>query len=186
MKTLKPFQIAFVGLSRGMHEFQMEIGADFFSCFEGSEVEKGDLTLKLLMNKKSNMLDLEFQLSGDVELTCDRCLETYQQSLEDQRMLYVKFGESREELSDEILVIPTSESHVDISQYVYEYIMLALPAKRVHPGGEGAHCDAETLKSLEKYLLKQESAGVTSEPDKAQEPDSRWDALKNLKFEEEE
>ncbi|MFN3555187.1 MAG: YceD family protein [Bacteroidales bacterium] len=180
MKTLKPFEIAFVGLSTGVHEFSFDLNDDFFSFFEGSEISRAALKGTLILLKKNNMLDLEFIVEGKVELNCDRCLDPYWQSIEVKQMLYVKFGDRFEEQSDEVVIIPSTESHLEVAQYFYEYIILSLPGKRIHPGGPAPedNCDAQSLAQLEKYL----SDNPSKENQEDKPADSRWDALNNLKF----
>ncbi len=180
MKTLKPFEIAFVGLSNGIHEFSFALGDEFFACFEGSEITKAALDGKLIMNKKNNMLDLEFVVKGKVELNCDRCLDSFWDELDIHKVFYIKFGEKYEEQSDEVLIIPSTESHIHVAHLFYEFVSLGLPVKRVHPGGESNSCDADTLEQMKKYLLDKEKNKENS--DKESPTDSRWDALKNLKF----
>jgi uncharacterized protein len=184
LKALKPYQIAFVGLSKGIHEFDFEIGNDFFECFEGSELSVAQLTGKLYLDKKSTMLDLRIVVEGKVELTCDRCLEPYMQPVQVDKELFVKFGNHKEEQSDEIIIIPFTESHLDVSQYFYEFIILSLPIRHIHPGGEKKedNCDAETLKELQKYMVNPDEQKPEKDDTDDKPTDSRWDALRNFKF----
>ncbi|MEE4175976.1 MAG: DUF177 domain-containing protein [Bacteroides sp.] len=177
MNPLKQLNIGFVGLSLGKHEFSFGIDDAFFACFEYSEVTKGNLQLDLLLEKQNNMLVLDFLIKGFVELVCDHCLETYQQSLEIERRLYVKFGDAFSEQTDEIIVIPVGESHFDVSQFVYEYVHLALPMQRIHAedGVPGRGCDPAIVEKLNQYLAGKRPAGQTGE-------NSPWEALKGLKF----
>ncbi len=178
MNPLKEYNIGFVGLSLGRHEFSFTVGDDFFACFEHSEVEKGQVELKLLLEKQNNMMVFDFSLRGFVELTCDRCVEPYNQSIEVESTLYVKFGEEYVEQTDEIVIIPNGSSHFDISQYVYETIHLGLPMQHLHPNstiiGEG--CNPEALKYIEMYKRKESGDSAAHSP---------WKALEGLKFEDE-
>jgi uncharacterized metal-binding protein YceD (DUF177 family) len=180
LKALKPFNIAFVGLSNGEHEFTFELNDEFFACFEGSAIEKAQLKGELLLDKKSNMLDLHFSISGLVWVECDRCLEPFWYQIETQQTLFVKFGDHSEEQSDDVVIIPSTDSHFEVSQYFYEYAMLALPFRIVHdenPSG-AQQCDPEILQQLEKYKPKD-----NPEPgDDDDSDDPRWDALRNIKF----
>jgi len=183
LKALKPFEIAFVGLSNGVHEFSFELNDAFFSCFTDSEVTKADLAATLIMHKKNNMLDLEFLVKGKLELTCDRCLENFWHQMDLHKMLYIKFGERFEEQSDDVIIIPSTESHIDVAQYFYEFVILELPGKRIHPGGKNKedNCDAGIIEQLEKYLSENKEKAKENKQDDSP-TDSRWDALKNLKF----
>ncbi len=182
MKALKPFNIAFVALSNGEHEFSFELNDDFFACFEQSEIVKSKLTGKLVLDKKSNMMDLHFIISGQVELQCDRCLEPFWYDMNLQRSLYIKFGERLEEQSDDVIIIPATESHIEVGGYFYEFAILGIPVKKVHEEDDKGNqqCDPLILKQLEKYMPHK---GDNTEQDNNDKPsDSRWDALKNIKF----
>ena len=67
------------------------------------------------------------------------------------------------------LMIWTCDIHNNdgyISNFIYEYIMLLLPYKRVHPEGEDL-CDQEVVDKLNQHTQN--------------ESDPRWAALKELK-----
>jgi len=166
MNVLKEFVIPFVGLKEGIHDYAFDIDAEFFESFEYSEVEQGEIHVDVSMEKQERMLIFNFSIRGKVELPCDRCLSALDLSVEGNERLIVKFGQEWMEESEEILVIPETDSHIDISSFIYEYIMLLLPYKRVHPEGEGL-CDQTIMDKLEQHV--------------SSETDPRWEALKNLK-----
>lgn len=176
MNPLKQYNIGFVGLSEGRHSFLFELTDEFFACFEGSEIVHGSVQVELSLEKTSTMLVLDFHLSGKVETTCDRCTELFLQPIEGQRRLFVKFGETFSEHSDEIVIIASTDSHFDISQYVYEFVHLSLPVRRVHPETETGEmgCDPAQIQKLEEYLLKKDK--------KSEGGQSPWEVLKSLKF----
>jgi len=182
LNPLKPFDIAFVGLSNGLHEFNFDLGNDFFQNFEESEIVVSELKGRLTMNKKSNMFDLDFHISGRVELECDRCLQPFWHTMDKSYSLYVKLGAQKEEQSDEVVIIPFTETHFDVSQYFFEFVMLSVPVKKVHDEEEGSlqQCDPEILKQLNKYLKKSDES--QDQDDTGKPSSGRWDILKNLKF----
>ncbi len=178
MNPLKQYNIGFVGLSLGTHRYSFDIDPEFFMHFGEAAFDHGHVVLNLDLEKSNNMITLNFQFNGEVSLSCDRCMEVYQQPFDLKKQLLVKFGDSFMEQSDEIIIIPFTASHIDISQYVYEFLHLGLPLKRVHPdttdGNEG--CDPQVVESLKKYQAKQhQQKGNNGE-------DSPWEALKTLKF----
>lgn len=176
MNPLQQYKIGFVGLSIGSHAFAFEIGPEFFVGFDTAAFEQGLVKLDLVLEKSNNMLTLHFTFNGQVELECDRCLENYMQAFALQRQLLIKFGEAYQEQSDEIVIIPSTESHIDIAQYVYEFLHLGLPVKRVHPDGPDGQpgCDKEAMMRLSAYMVKKQDGKNGS--------DSPFDALKHLKF----
>ncbi|RLD88398.1 MAG: DUF177 domain-containing protein [Bacteroidetes bacterium] len=164
------FEIPFKGLGLGTHLFNFEIGDSFFKNLSYSEIAKGKIMAEVELIKESTMLILNFTLKGYVDLVCDRCLEQYVQPLEGSFKLIVKFGEKSEEVSDEIIIIPFEQTAFDLTHYFYEYIVLLLPLKHVHPDDEEGNstCNVEMLKQIDDYSKK--------------ESDPRWAALKDIKL----
>ncbi|MFO7977207.1 MAG: DUF177 domain-containing protein [Bacteroidales bacterium] len=175
MNPLKQYNIGFVGLSEGTHTFSYELADDFFACFEGSEVSHGKVHLDVILEKSSTMLTFNFHFHGEVEVICDRCAQPFMLPVDSDKRLFVKFGEAFSEPTDEVVIIPHTESHFDLSQYVYEFLHLSLPVRRVHPDDESGKmgCDPEQIKKLEEYTKKKTNGDGDH---------SQWDVLKSLKF----
>ena len=166
MKALKEYVIPFVGLKEGVHDYSYEIDNKFFESFDYSEVEDGDIRAEVSMDRKERMLIFDFNIKGILLIPCDRCLEELRYPVDVKERLIVKFGHEHREETEEIIIIPDTDSHIDISSFIYEYIMLALPLKKAHEEGEGG-CDPAVLDKLNKHTSSEE--------------DPRWEALKELK-----
>jgi uncharacterized metal-binding protein YceD (DUF177 family) len=166
MEALQEFVIPFLGLKEGIHDYAFDIDAEFFESFEYSEVKLGKVHVDVSMERKERMLIFTFGIRGSVEVPCDRCLGPLDLPIEGTDRLIVKFGLEWLEESEEILIIPETDSRIDISSFIYEYIMLKLPYKRVHPEGKGL-CDRTVIDKLEHHSES--------------ETDPRWEALKELK-----
>jgi uncharacterized metal-binding protein YceD (DUF177 family) len=123
------------------------------------------------MDKRSTHLDLAIRISGNVRICCDRCLEMFFHPIVCENRLLVKFGKTIEDIDPDILSLPVGEHELDLQQHIYEYIMLALPIKRVHPDDNKGRstCDPVMLKKLEELIVEEEP-----------EIDPRWDELKKL------
>jgi uncharacterized metal-binding protein YceD (DUF177 family) len=87
----------------------------------------------------------------------------------------VKFGESYNDDNEEILIIPHGEYQINVAQYIYELIVLAVPIKKVHPGIEDGSLDSDILKKLKELSPKEKTEDKNTE-----ETDPRWDTLKKL------
>jgi len=161
---MNEYVIPFKGLDAGSHNFEFKIGKAFFESFEYFEAELGNIRVNLEMIKETTLLDLHFRLDGIISLPCDRCLEIIDYPVKGEFRLIIKFGESYHEETDEIVVIPLMESRIDLRQYLFEYINLMLPIKRVHE--DESLCNPIIIDKLEQY----------SKP----ETDPRWDALKKI------
>jgi len=179
LEELKPYNIEFAGLAQGTHRFTYRIGEEFFGCFEHSEINFGTISLDLTMEKESDMLVIDYVFKGHVELDCDICLKPYRQPVEHDHRMYVKFGNDFTEQSEDVIEIPSEARHFDIAHYVYEYIHLNLPIKRVHAGDgqEGSECDKEMLDKVASHSFDLKT-GNTVESLAA----SSQEALKKLRF----
>ncbi|ADV48656.1 protein of unknown function DUF177 [Cellulophaga algicola DSM 14237] len=174
MKKHKEFVIPFSGLKQGRHEFNFEIDNTFFESFEYDEFNNAAINLAVVLNRSSTMLALEINATGTVNVYCDVTNEPYDQPVEADLELLVKFGDEFNDDNDEILIIPHGDFEVDISQYVYEMIVLAVPLKKVHPGIEDGTLKSAALEKLEKLHPKE------VKENKNKETDPRWDSLKKL------
>ncbi len=166
----KQYIIKFAGLPVGTHEFEFEIDGKFFEQFADSEIQKADLHVNLTLLKQNHLMQLQFEISGTVNLSCDRCLIDYDFPIEAQDELVLKFGDP-DESNDQILVINEGDAQADVSHYLYEYIMLALPGRRVPCEiDDEVECDEETRLKLEESSVQQS------------EPNPVWEKLSKIKF----
>ncbi|KRP29685.1 YceD family protein [Polaribacter sp.] len=175
MKDLKQFNIPFVGLSEGNHDFKYIIENEFFEYFNFDEFESAILEVSLNFFKKSTMLELVFKVKGTVEVPCDITTELYHQKIKATLPLVVKFGQEYNEDNEEILILSHDAYQLNVAQYIYEMIILAIPNKRVHPKVLDGTMESETLKKLKELEVKE-----VKEENTAEEADPRWDKLKNL------
>jgi uncharacterized metal-binding protein YceD (DUF177 family) len=175
MKELKEFTIQFVGLKAGEHSFEYNIDNTFFHNFEYDEFNEVDVKVDLKLVKKSTLLELFFDASGCVNVNCDVTNEPYDQNIEDKFKLVVKFGAEYNDENEDILIIPHGEYEINVAQYIYELIILAVPAKRVHPGIEDGTLKSDILSKLEELRPK---AGDNNKTNEGTDP--RWNNLKKL------
>lgn len=176
MRKFKAYAIPFVGLKEGQHRFDYKIDNAFFDLFDFQEFNSTDVTVDIEFTKKANMLELEFNFSGYVNINCDVSLEPYNQEINNRLSLVVKFGDVYNEDNEELLILPHGEHEVQVQQYIYEGIILGLPAKRIHPGVEDGSIDSDILEKLEELRPK----SIPEKVKKEEETDPRWDKLKEL------
>ena len=175
MKPLKTFTIPFVGLKEGEHHFDYEINQSFFEHFEYDDFNDSNIVVDVVLNKKTTLLELNFKISGTVNVNCDLTNEPYDQVIENEFDLVVNFGEEYNDENIDILIIPHGEFEINIQQYIYELIVLAVPNKRIHPGVKDGTLDSELLKKLEELSPK-----IAEDKDNKEEIDPRWNTLKKL------
>ncbi|HTF02567.1 MAG TPA: DUF177 domain-containing protein [Bacteroidia bacterium] len=172
MAKIKDLVIPFSGMKEGNYSFSVELGDTFFESLEFSEIKKGEIKVEIEMVRGQNMLNLDIAINGNVELICDRCGNTYPQPIEDERAMVVNIDADHFEDEDDLISLPSSYNDLDLTQYIYEYISLAVPAKLVCPDNIG--CDPDVISKLDQLKPGEQSGDD-------QPTDPRWDALKNLK-----
>ncbi|HAP01026.1 MAG TPA: DUF177 domain-containing protein [Bacteroidetes bacterium] len=176
MNPFREFDIAFVGLKPGIHHFSFEIDNKFFQLFDQSPVSNAKINVKLEFDKKVNFFLLNFQISGTVHLQCDRCADEIDFPIDADYPLVIKFDEHREEDNDDsnadVMYISRSETLLNVSQLIYEFVVLSIPMGRItceHVPSKGK-CNEEAIKVL---------TTLNREPE--HNPDPRWDKLKKIK-----
>ncbi|WP_196889764.1 YceD family protein [Aureivirga sp. CE67] len=179
MKELKTFNIPFVGLKETKHQFEYQIDKAFFEHFNFDEdFENVDLKVDLEFNKKSTMFELLFKVSGVIRLNCDLTNELFDLEITGELPLIVKFGEEYNDENEEILVLPRTEFQLNVSQFIYELIVLSIPQKRIHPGVEDGTLESDALERLEAFAPKEVEEESTDEEEYV---DPRWEKLRKLK-----
>ncbi len=170
---MKAFKINIIGLSNKVHHYDFEIGDEFFRQYGPGLVSEGNLHASVTLDKRETMIETRFEINGQVTLVCDRSLDPFQHPLKiDQKMIF-KFGDANEELSDEIIMIHRDSDSIELGQYIYEFINLAIPMKKLHPRYAGE------LDGDEEGKIIYSSGQDSGEDDNDIDP--RWEQLKKLK-----
>lgn len=168
LRKTNDHSIQYTGLKLGIHEFKFELSEKFFEGFEYSEISGSEIQVEVILEKKNTMIILDFIVNGKAESLCDRCQEKVEIELTHKDRVFVKFGEQTSATDGDILVLGPQEFEIELSQFLYEFSHLAMPAKRVH----------STMNACNKDIIQILDEMADFEEEK--ETDSRWDALKRL------
>lgn len=147
---LNSYTIPIKGLALGQHEVTYEVDDQFFGSFDNSEIHKGDVEVQVRVKKSSSFIELDFEIDGNIEVICDRCLEEYLQHIYYEGSLFVKFSSLIQEEEGDVIYVDPNEGELNLAQYIYESICLSLPYQKIHPLDEngGSTCNAEMLERL--------------------------------------
>lgn len=170
VEKLKAFDIEFMRLSDGDHEFTFDIDDAFFKAFPQDRIKNGQLTCQVALHKEETLLQFQFETEGSVNTTCDRCLNEIAYPVESFETLIVTLGSTYQEQDADVIEIPSTEHKLNVAQYIYEYILTALPMNINCDGLEDVVCDEQILKYIDP-----ETQGEAKEPG-----DPRWNALKDI------
>lgn len=169
----KEYIIPFSGLKQGKHNFNFDVDNTFFDSFGYDDFNAANITVVLDFHKTATIMELDFNLSGTVNVACDSTNEPYDQAINAKVRLIVKFGDDYNDEDDEILILPHGEHQLNVAQMIYEMAVLAVPQKRVHPGIADGTLQSPVLEKLQELQPKESK-------DKKEETDPRWDELKKL------
>jgi uncharacterized protein len=174
LKSLQQYSIPFTGLKTGIHHFRFDVDNLFFSSFEYSLVKSGNLKVDLELEKQETMMILNFEIVGEMKLSCDVCLADYPYQVKINERQIAKFSNyaELEDDTEEIIILTRNETEINIATLIYEYINLAVPfINRCGDEGNTEWCDQGMIETLKQF-----SGGSNEE-----NVDPRWSALKNIK-----
>lgn len=177
MEVAEGYSIAYRGLKNGTHEFRFEVGKPLFKAFESSEIKNGRCVVEVTLERGETMLTADVRITGHVVVACDRCLEDCRIPIDFEGQLLVKFSDEPREYDGEVLWLLPGEDEVDLSQYIYESIVLSLPYQRVHPEGE---CDPEMLKRF-RIVSDEEFSAIENRAEEHAVPEGEWAKLAALR-----
>ena len=181
MSHRREFEIAFVGLKPGIHEYNYEIRDKFFEVFQLQDFRNCKADVKLQLDKKSGFIMLKFEIGGILETVCDRCNNFLPIELWDEFNMTVKMVEEPElmneqEIDPDVYYISRTESHIDVANWIYEFINLSLPMQKTcsFEKMDGPHCNKSAMEVLKKL-----------EPEEKEETDKKdnpiWKGLEKFK-----
>ena len=175
----RDFEIAFVGLKPGIHDYNYEITDKFFVDFQQQDFRNCKANVKVSLEKNNGFMLMKFEVGGSLEVTCDRCNNNLPFELWDEFRITVKMVENPEVMNDQeedpdVYYIGRNDSHLDVSNWIYEFINLSIPMQKVcsFEKMDGPYCNPAALDVLRK--MEPEEKQVT-------EDNPIWKGLKKFK-----
>ena len=126
MSSRRDYDIAFVGLKPGLHEFEYEIDNRFFDEYQEQDFRNCVAHIRLTLDKNNGFMLLKFEVGGKLEVTCDRCGNGLPLDLWDEFNIVVKMVDDPElmnsqEEDPDIYYISKGESHLHVADWIYEF-----------------------------------------------------------------
>ncbi len=183
MSKFALYNIVLKDIKNDKEVFEFQLDDLFFKKIDSPEVQKGNVKVVLTVVSKLNAYELQFLLDGVVMLPCDRCLDDMEQTITYKDKLMVKFGATFGEDGD-IVIVPQHEGAINIAWFLYEFIVLSIPLKHVHPSGE---CNKGMTSKLKRHISKSKNDDDDDNEDEIDifesednNVDPRWDGLQNI------
>lgn len=161
-----------MGLKVGSHQFDFQLDKSFFDEFEASPIADGSVNVRVDLDKRADMIVLNFAVDGKMAAQCDRCLAEIKLPFEGTHDLIVKYVPEEGNTEPELVFLDREATELDISTFVYEFVCLSIPLIKVYPCEEEdpAPCNDDLLTILD---------GDSDDDESPENP--IWDALKDLK-----
>ncbi len=124
-------------MPQGERDYDFHLDKQFFDDMECADVRGANLDAALKVVHRNGVYELDFTLTGDVTVACDRCLDDLQLPVESGYHIVVKYGDEFRQDSDELLEIPESDDSVNVAYRHARYPHQARPpAGQVQPRDE--------------------------------------------------
>ena len=156
MKHSREFEIAWQGLKPGPHTYIYDIDDRFMREREADESFTGwSAKITLLFDKHESFFMLHLDIDGKVTVPCDRCGDDFTLVI---KLVADDSGAIQDE--DDVVFIPRSETVIDISKWIYEFLMLSVPLQHIHPdSADGTPgCNPQALNLLDQLSEPAEPA----------------------------
>jgi uncharacterized metal-binding protein YceD (DUF177 family) len=165
MSNRREFEIAFVGLKPGVHEFSYEVNDRFFEEYNEQDFRNADARVKLKLEKNTGFMILRFEIGGKTEVTCDRCNNNLPLQLFDEFTMTIKITDepdlmNEQEEDPDVYYISRGESHIDVKNWIYEFVNLSIPMQKTceFENMDGPYCNPAAREML-KNLKQEEQNG---------------------------
>ncbi len=182
MNNRRAYDIAFVGLKPGIHEYQYTIEDKFFADYTEPDFTNVQANVKLTLEKNAGFMLLKFEVGGTVESQCDRCGNPLTIQLWDEFNIVVKMVENPDEMNEseedpDVYYISYTESHLNVADWIYEFISLSVPMQKTCGKDEQGNslCNQEALEKLGGV------ADTTEEADEEPPANPIWKGLDKFK-----
>ena len=177
MSNRREFEIAFVGLKPGVHEFQYKVEDRFFEDYGEQDFHKTDATVRLSLEKNNSFMILRFEIGGKAEVICDRCNNELPLQLFDEFTITIKMTDQPDEMNEQeedpdVFYISRGETHLDVKNWLYEFVNLSIPMQKTceYENMDGPYCNPAAREILKNMR-----------PDESQGTNQIWKGLEKFK-----
>ena len=166
---MERYRVNILGLSLSIHHFEYDLGSEFLKKYDAGLVSEGSFKAQVDLDKRETFLDANFSIKGSVKLVCDRSLDEFDYPIDVSPKIIFKYGDEDKEISEDVVMIHHGTESLELGKFIYEFIALAIPMKKLHPRFEDETED-------EGGIIYTSESGE----EKKDEIDPRWEMLKKL------
>ena len=179
---LKQFDIPISSLQSGLHTYSYSIGQDLIEYFQYEDNwDDAQINAVVRLEKRTHLMELNITIRGTVHTWCDVTGEEFRLPIEGTEDLVVKIQDIPSD-DDQVIVLSPLETTLNVGQYIYETIVLAVPTKRYHPDYVTGKIDAPIPYSADQDTVSVYHSTIADEnnDDDKDDIDPRWAKLKDI------
>jgi uncharacterized protein len=170
---MERYRIHIIGLSISVHHFTFKVDDEFFKKYDTGLVSEGSFTVDVALDKRETFLETTFSIKGSAKLVCDRSLDPFDYPINISPKIIFKYGDEDKEVSEDVVMIHHGTETLELGQFIYEFIALAIPMKKLHPRFQNE--DENNEEGTIVYTSEKEE-----EKNENEDIDPRWEMLKKL------
>lgn len=156
MGDAKTYQLALASLPAGTTERDYRLDTAFFRAMEQPDIIGADVRVSLHIDHRNDAYYLRIAACGELSIPCDRCLEPMSLAVDEYEELTVRYGQEYDDSKEGLLILPESESTLDMAPLLCDMLMLCIPMRHVHAEGE---CDPAMHRILQEHAAEDMSGG---------------------------
>ena len=132
-KFINQYNINLKSLSE-KDDFSFDFSNELFLYYDKeNDLKAPNGTCNNQINKRDGLIEMYFNIKGNVNLNCDRSLKEFNFKINKKKKIIIKFEKIDEEINDEIVFIKQNTDVINVSKFIYEFFLLSIPLKRIHP-----------------------------------------------------
>ncbi|MDX2061489.1 MAG: DUF177 domain-containing protein [Bacteroidia bacterium] len=136
-------------LTDGRHPIVFQLTGELFAQVPETDIAGADIAVAGYLDKTPRHIDVHLELTGWVELACDRCLVPYRFALATQgRLVYSHDPVAQDTDDDTLRFLRRDAQWLDLTDELYEIAALCVPLRKVPENCPGPQCPPEVLARL--------------------------------------
>ena len=151
MGKFSAYKVELAQLPKGKFSQDFVCDTQFFKNMENSDVVNASVDVHLDLDNRNGLYDMKFTFKGLVQVPCDRCLDPIDIEIDTGYDIMVEYGDSYDDASDNLLIIPSSNPYLNVAYMLYDTILLSIPMRHVHPLGK---CNRAMAAALNKHKVR--------------------------------
>lgn len=142
------YDLCLASLPEGRFVQDFKCDTSLFRMMENEDVTAACVDVRMTVDYRNECYELTFACHGSLAVPCDRCLDDVEVPVDTEYRMTVRYGEDYDDSRDDLLVLPQSQTHLDVAPVIYTTLALCIPLHKVHAEGG---CNPEMMARLGEH-----------------------------------